>query len=249
MNNLIQVFIQARMGSSRLAGKILKDLSGKPLLLHVYERLTYSHLVNKIVVATTDQPGDDIVEKFCNANNILYYRGNSDNVLSRFYETAKHFEAKIIIRITADCPVIDPVILDKMITEFLIQHKNEKLDYMSNSIKRTFPRGLDIEIFTFSALEKAYKEATKNYEREHVTPYIYQNPKKFKIQNFADEIDYSFYRWTVDTKEDFRLMEEIYNALYSTERIFLYPEILNLFKERHELIDINRSVEQKKLGE
>lgn len=237
------------MGSSRLPGKILKELSGKPMLWHVYNRVSQSHLVNRVIVATSDQPEDDAVEQFCKDNFIQYYRGSAENVLSRYYHAAKYFNAEIIIRITADCPVIDPIILDNMITEFLIQINKINIDYLSNSLTRTFPRGLDIEIFTFSALEKTFFEAEKKYELEHVTPYIYQNPHKFSIMNYANKVDNSHYRWTVDTEEDFELITEIYNRLYSPERFFLTNEILELFEKHPEFFEINRSIEQKKLEE
>lgn len=241
--------IQARFGSTRLPGKIFKDLCGKPVLRHVVNRLSHSELLDKIIVATTTLPEDDIVEKFCVENNILFSRGSSEDVLSRYYEAAKKFEADIIIRITSDCPVIDPQILDNMIEEFITINKTEQLDYMSNSIRRTFPRGLDVEIFTFDVLEKIFNEANQTYEREHVTPYIYQHPGIFRIKNFAGEKDYSFHRWTVDTPEDYELIKKIYEALYDPKKIFLFEDILKLFDREPGLIGINQNIKQKKLGE
>ena len=245
----IYAIVQARMGSTRLPGKIFKPLAGKPVLWHVVNRLTYSKLIGKIIIATTTLPEDDQVEHFCKSNNILYYRGSSDNVLSRYYEAAKKFNADIVIRITSDCPVIDPIVLDKMIEEFLAISAVEKIDYMSNSLQRTFPRGLDAEIFTFKALEKTFTEAKNNYELEHVTPYIYQHPELFEIKNFINDKDLSYHRWCVDTPEDLKLVEEIYNELYSPEKLFVFDEVLKLFNLRPELIEINRDVRQKNLGE
>lgn len=241
--------IQARFGSTRLPGKIFKDLCGKPILRHVVNRLSHSKFLDKIIIATTTLPEDDLVEKFCVENNILFSRGSSEDVLSRYYEAAKKFEADIIIRITSDCPVIDPQILDNMIEEFIAINKTEQLDYMSNSIRRTFPRGLDVEIFTFDVLEKIFNEANQTYEREHVTPYIYQHPGIFKIKNFAGEKDYSFHRWTVDTPEDYELIKKIYEALYDPKKIFLFEDILKLFDREPGLIGINQNIKQKKLGE
>ena len=245
----VSVIIQARSGSTRLPGKIFKELSGQPILWHVYNRIKHSLLVNQIIIATTDQPEDDQVEIFCASNNIPFYRGSVNDVLSRYYEAAKKYNAVIIIRITSDCPVIDPVIIDKMISEYFRISKNENLDYMSNSIIRTFPRGLDVEIFSFDVLEKAYNEAKLQYEREHVTPYIYQHPELFGIKNFTNEKDYSYHRWTVDTIEDFKLIEAIYNELYNQKNIFLFDDILELFEKEPELLEINKEVKQKKLGE
>ena len=245
----INIIIQARVGSTRLPGKIFKPLAGKPILWHVVNRLKNSKMCNNIIVATTILHEDDRVEEFCKSNNILFYRGSSDNVLSRYYEAAKKFNSDIVIRITSDCPVIDPVVLDNMIAEFLTSQEIKKVDYMSNSIIRTFPRGLDIEIFTFDALEKTFKEAKNNYELEHVTPYIYQHPELFAIKNFAYKTDLSFHRWCVDTKEDLMLAEEIYNALYNSKELFLLDDILELFDQNSWLVKLNNTVQQKKLGD
>lgn len=241
--------VQARFGSTRLPGKIFKDLYGKPVLWHVVNRLSHSKLLDKIIVATTILPEDDVVEKFCTENNILFSRGSSEDVLSRYYEAAKKFEAEIVIRITSDCPVIDPQILDTMIEKFTAASKTKNIDYMSNSIQRTFPRGLDVEIFTFDVLEKIFNEAIQTYEREHVTPYIYQHPEIFKIKNFAGEKDYSFHRWTVDTPADYELIKKIYDELYDPEKIFLFSDILKLFEQQPDLININQHIKQKRLGE
>ncbi len=241
--------VQARTGSSRLPGKIFKDLCGSPILWHVWNRLSHAKLIDKIVIATTTLPEDNKVEEFCRINQILFYRGSSHDVLSRYYEAAKKFDADIIIRVTSDCPVIDPTIIDLIVGKFLDNNKKEQLDYMSNSVVRTFPRGLDAEIFTFEALEKAYRETKENYEREHVTPYLYQHPEIFNIQNFSNEKDYSFHRWTVDTEEDFKLIEEIYTELYNPMKIFLFNDILKLFDRRPELLSINQNIKQKSLGE
>lgn len=243
----IVAIIQARFGSTRLPGKILKDLSGKPLLWHVVNRLSHSKLCNKIVIATTTEPEDDKVESYCVENNFPYYRGSSENVLSRYYEAAKVFGAEIIIRITSDCPLIDPDIIDKMLEQFLSEKSN--IDYMSNVFPRTFPRGLDTEIFTSEALEKSFNNAIKQNELEHVTPYIYQHPEIFKIKNFANDKDLSFHRWTVDTSEDYELIKSIYDKIYEPDKIFLLNDILELFDKQPELIKINQNIKQKSLGE
>jgi spore coat polysaccharide biosynthesis protein SpsF len=226
--------------------KIFKTLAGKQMLWHVVNRLSYAKMIDKIIIATTTLPGDDQVEGFCIANNISFYRGSSNDVLSRYYEAAKIYNAEIVIRVTSDCPVIDPYIIDAMLTQFI---NEDHIDYLSNSIRRTFPRGLDAEIFTFSALEKTYNEAKLDYEHEHVTPYIYNNPDKFIIKNYANDTDFSFHRWTVDTEEDFKLIETIYNSLYKPGNIFLFKDILKLFERHPELVKLNQDIKQKKLGE
>ncbi len=246
MNNDLKstvAIVQARYSSTRLKGKIFKEISGKPMLWHVINRLSYSKLTDKIVVATTLDKEDDGTEEFCRANNILYYRGSVEDVLSRFYETARVFNAGTIIRITSDCPLIDPVIIDKMLTEF--KREEVLFDYMSNVVQRTFPRGLDTEIISFHALEKAYSEAGTNSDREHVTPYIYSNPELFKIKSYTSSIDYSFHRWTVDTEEDFKLIEAVYNSLYKPDRLFLFEDVIKLFVRNPGLIRINQHVKQK----
>ena len=241
--------VQARFGSTRLPGKILKEISNKPMLWHVIDRLSNSKLIDKIIIATTNLEEDDQVQAFCELNNILFFRGSSNDVLSRYYETAKHFNVDLVIRITADCPLIDPVVVDNMLDLFLRDDQSIKLDYMSNVFPRTFPRGFDTEIFSFNSLTRAYNEATEPFEREHVTPYIYQHPEKFIIKNFANKEDFSFHRWTVDTQEDLLLIEKIYAALYNEKRIFLYDDIIKLFGENPDLIKINQNLQQKKLGE
>jgi spore coat polysaccharide biosynthesis protein SpsF len=241
LNNV--AIVQARYGSNRLPGKILKEISGKPMLWHVVNRLSFSKLINKIIIATTNIPNDNITEKFCIDNKIDFYRGSDDDVLSRYYEAAKRFNADIVIRITSDCPLIDPLIIDKMLVSFLTVSSN--CDYMSNVIERTFPRGLDTEIFTFNALEKAINEAATPFEKEHVTPFIYNHTDLFKTRNYSNNKDYSFHRWTVDTEEDFRLIEVIYKELYSPDKLFLFEDVLKLFEQKPELIKINQHIKQK----
>ncbi|MBM4171224.1 MAG: acylneuraminate cytidylyltransferase [Ignavibacteria bacterium] len=243
-NNI--AIVQARYGSTRLPGKIFKEIVNKPMLWHVINRLSDSKLIDKIVIATTTNEEDDLTENFCIENDIEYYRGSSENVLERYFESAKKFNADIIIRITSDCPLIDPDIIDEMLNIF----SNEgKVDYLSNVQERTFPRGLDTEIFSFQALEKAFLNSSKKFEQEHVTPFIYSHPELFTIKNHKCMQDYSFHRWTVDTEEDFQLIAKIYNHLYNPEKNFLLDDILKLFDKYPELIKINEGIKQKSLSE
>lgn len=219
------------------------------MLQHVVERLSFSKLTDQFIIATTTLPEDNAVEEFCIKNNYTYHRGSMSDVLSRYYDTAAKFNADIIVRITSDCPLIDPGLIDLMLNVFFAANKLGRLDYLSNVIKRTFPRGLDAEIFSFAALEKANKEAKENFEREHVTPYIYQHPKEFTIENFINEKDYSSHRWTVDTEEDLELIRIIYSELYKPNSVFYFEDVLKLFERRPELFSINKNIKQKSLGE
>jgi len=239
----IVAIIQARMGSTRLPGKVMKEIVGFPMLWHVVNRLKHSILLDRIVVATTINSKDDIIEDFCKKNNIELFRGNEDDVLDRYYMSAKHFEADIIVRITSDCPLIDPYIVDLVIRK----HMNCNVDYTSNTLKRTYPLGLDTEVFNFSSLEKAYYEAKENYQREHVTVYFYENPNLFKLQNVENSINLSYLRWTVDEERDFQFVSEIYNRLYREDKIFLMEDIIEVLKKEPHLIEINKDVKQKKI--
>ncbi|MGK9476879.1 cytidylyltransferase domain-containing protein [Melioribacter sp. OK-6-Me] len=248
-SNFVCAIVQARIGSTRLPGKIFKELEGKPILWHVINRLSHSKKIKNIIVATTDLPEDDATEEFCENNKIDCFRGSSEDVLSRYYQAAIDYEVDTIVRVTSDCPVIDPAVIDKMISKYFLLNKNGMVDYLSNTIKRTFPRGLDAEIFSFTALAEAFRCANEKYEREHVTPYIYQHPDIFKIVNYENNQDYSFHRWTVDTAEDYELIKQIYKNLYKPNKLFYFEDILKLFEEKPELIKINQKVKQKSLGE
>lgn len=239
--------IQARMGSTRLPGKVMKTLIDKPVIEHVVNRVKNAKQVDEIVLATTNEKKDDILVEEAKKLDIQYFRGSENDVLSRYYYAAKENNADIIIRITSDCPVIDPKIIDNMIKTFIEISKTGKIDYISNTIERTYPRGLDTEVFTFEALERAFIEADKSYQREHVTPYIYENPEIFKIEGFKNNIDYSSYRWTLDTIEDFKVIESIYQALYDKDRLFYFTDIISFIKEHPEISEINKNIEQKKL--
>ncbi|WP_346887107.1 glycosyltransferase family protein [Clostridium sp. UBA1056] len=245
----ITAIIQARMGSTRLPGKVMKNIFGKTVLEHVVDRLRKSQLLNDIIIATTIGECDNKIAEEAERLSVNCYRGSENDVLSRYYNAAKENGSEIVIRITSDCPVIDPRIIDSMLERFIELYKNNEIDYMSNTLERTFPRGLDAEIIPFEILEKAYNEADKQYEREHVTPYIYQNPETFKLIGFKNPINYSEYRWTLDTPEDFEVITRIYKELYKYDEMFYFDDIMNLMKRYPEIKNINDDIEQKKLGE
>lgn len=240
----VVAIIQARMGSTRLPGKILKEVNNRPLLSYQIERLRQSQYIDELVIATTIEKQDDLIVEFCQENSILYFRGSETDVLERYYEAAVVFKADAIVRITSDCPIIDVQIVDKTIQYFL---ENGKYDYVSNTIERTYPRGLDTEIFSFAALEKAYNEAVLDRDREHVTAFFYTNPDVFSIGQIKSEIDYSKYRWTVDTEEDFELIKRIIQALYINDSLFTLQDTIKVMKDNPTWFNINAHIEQKKL--
>lgn len=244
----ISAIIQARMTSTRLPDKVLMDIRGEPMLWHVINRLTYVKKLDDIILAIPNTKENDILERFAKDNKVKYFRDNEEDVLSRYYQAAKIFKCDIMARVTADNPLIDPQIMDLVIEK----HLDSKADYTSNDLKRTFPMGLKAEVFNFKSLEKAYEEAKEDYQREHVTPYIYEHPEKFKLCNIEAEekLRRSDLRLTVDTREDLELIKEIYRYFYnSKKKIFYLREIIALFEKYPELSQINSNIQQKKLNE
>jgi glutamate-1-semialdehyde aminotransferase/spore coat polysaccharide biosynthesis protein SpsF (cytidylyltransferase family) len=221
------------MGSSRLPGKTIADVAGRPLLLHVVERVQRARRVDKVVVATTDQAADDPIATLCQQGGIQYFRGCEDDVLDRFYRTAQASTADVVVRITADCPLIDPAVIDKVVTRFQLGD----CDYVSNTLRYTYPDGLDTEAFSFAALERAWREAKKPSEREHVTPYL--RTEKFRVANVESESPTRLgnYRWTVDHFADLEFVRRIYEA-FSGKKHFGYQDIFQLLRERPELATI-----------
>ena len=241
--------VQARVGSTRLPGKILKEICGKTILHHEIDRLKKCKEIDEIVIATTDKEDDDKIVNEAKKLSVKYFRGSENDVLSRFYYSAKENNADIIVRVTSDCPCIDFEILDKMLIYFKEKYKEKQVDYLSNTIKRTYPRGYDIEIFTFSALEKSYINAEKEYEREHVTPYIYDKTNNFLKLSFENKEDYSEYRVTLDTIEDFIVIKNIFENLYYKNPYFKLNDVVQYLNNNLHIVDINKHIEQKKLGE
>lgn len=235
--------VQARMGSTRLPGKVLKPILSKPMLWHIVNRLKQSKLIDEVVIATSVKKEDDKIIRFCNKNKIKCFRGSENDVLNRFYETAKHYQAEIVIRITADCPLVDPEIIDHTISTFI----NERLDYIaiatgagaSNKKVYRFPDGLDCEVFTFDALEKAHQNAKNELEREHATMYIWKRPKLFKQQQIESKIDYSYLRFTVDFDTDLNFVRKVYSNLYNQNPHFGLNDVINLIKTKKEILEIN----------
>lgn len=232
--------IQARMGSTRLPGKTLIDICGKPLLEHILDRVQKSPKIDKFVIATTDNIEDKLIVNFSARRGISCFCGSEEDVLDRYYQCAKLYKADIIVRITADDPFKDPVVTDRVIGEIL----ESNYDYVSNTIHPTYPEGLDIEVFTFEALEKTWREATTALDREHATPYMWLRPDIFKLKNIEYEKNLSYMRWTLDTPEDLAFTREVYNKLYMPGKLFLMQDILNLLEEHPEIQQINANVER-----
>jgi spore coat polysaccharide biosynthesis protein SpsF len=219
----IVAIIQARMSSTRLPGKVLMDIAGKPMLYHVVVRARRAKMVNLVTVATSTHPGDDPVALFCGAEGVPCFRGSLDDVLDRFYQTARHFDADAIIRITADCPLLDPEVIDRVVHTFL----QVNVDYVSNTLECTYPDGLDVEVFSMESLERAWRQAGLKSEREHVTPYIYMHQDLFSTLNVRHAADLSALRWTVDEKEDLAFVRAVYDRLGT---VFGMNEVLELLE-------------------
>ena len=245
MSRIVAV-IQARIGSSRLPSKVLMDIAGRPMLWHVVNRLNYSSLINNIVIATTTEGEDDAIEGFCAREGIDCYRGSEENVLDRYYQAAKFYKADIIVRITADCPLIDPHVSDKVISGYLKNMSN--FDGASNIINRRYPRGLDTEVISLATLEKTWKEAKSPHQTEHVTPYIYEHPELFKLLSIENDVDLSGLRWTVDEEVDLKLVRELYARLYKSGKSFFLDDILQVLTKEPHLVEINKFVKQKKVN-
>lgn len=235
----VGIIIQARMGSTRLPGKVMLPILGKPVLRHIIDRLKRCNHADVIVLATTVNKDDDVLEKLAKENNLKVFRGDEQDVLSRYYYAAKENKLDVVIRITADCPFIDPEIIDNMILNFL---DNNRIDYLSNVLNRTFPRGLDTEIFKFSTLHRAFESAKNPYQREHVTPYIYEHKELFMLSGIENKESLSHLRWTLDEEKDFEFIKEIYNRLYRDNNIFLTKDILAVLEKEPHLAEINKYV-------
>jgi len=235
----VGIIIQARMGSTRLPGKVLKKLAGKEVLWHVVERCRRSTIAQKVIVAISTDISDDLIYNYCNANGIDVFRGDLNNVLLRYYECAKYYNLDVIVRVTSDCPLIDPYIIDECVKLFKDNHK----DYVSNCLERIFPRGLDCEVFSFSALEDAAKNTQIDEEREHVTPYIIKN---YNTLAYMVESAYQGnYRLTLDVDKDYDLLSLIYDKFYHQDEIIDVKKVIVFLVDNPEIANINLNIEQK----
>jgi len=227
--------LQARVSSSRLPGKVLKRIMGVPMIIRQYNRVQRARLLDNILIATSSDVSDDPIEKLCKENDIACFRGSLDDVLDRFYQAACMGKPDHVVRLTGDCPLADPQLIDKVIS----YHLQGDFEYTSNTLEPTYPDGLDVEVFSFSCLKQAWEEAKLPSQREHVTLFIYRQPKRFRIGSFKNDTDLSSLRWTVDEPPDFELVTRIYEALYPSNPEFATEDILALLAGNPRLIDIN----------
>jgi spore coat polysaccharide biosynthesis protein SpsF len=272
MSQRVVAIIQARMKSSRLPDKVMLDLNGKSMLERVIERVSQARRLNQVVVATTSGPDEDPIAELCARQGIACYRGSLKDVLDRYYHAALEFNAGVVVRITADCPLIDPGLIDETVSVLLGEGQPAAVwkpqgdqvhyppasaegitwDFASTRLPppwlRTFPLGLDVEVCTFAALQRAWQEAREQYEREHVLPYLYDQPNRFRCVIADWKEDFSRFRWTVDTAEDLDMMRIVYKHLESKPN-FTWLDVLDLFKQHPELSDINAGVHHKDFRE
>lgn len=236
----VAAIIQARMGSTRLWGKVMKKIMGKSTLWHLANRLKKSKFIDKIIIATTTNKKDDVIKEFASEYHLGIYRGSENDLVDRYYNTARKYNADVIVRIWGDCPLIDPEIIDKAMEKFL----SYKADYANNFNPRTFPLGMDIEIYSFNTLEQIWKETNDPFFREYPFEYIYANQNSLTAIYLKNDIDLSDLHWTVDYIEDFELIKTIFEKLYSKDRVFNMKDILNLINKYPELKRTNKRLER-----
>lgn len=235
------IIVQARMGSSRLRGKVLLDLAGEPMLVRVVNRLRRAP-ADEVVIATTLNPADDAIQELCRQRGISCFRGSENDVLDRYYQAARRHGAEVIVRVTSDCPLVDPGLTSRLIHEFW--ERLPDIDCASTVLPvRSYPRGLDAEAFSFRVLEKLWREDQSPVGREHVTPYIHRNLDQFRVHGITNAVDCSYLRWTVDTPEDFDLIGRIYEV-FRHDR-FSWQEVLALLERHRDWLAINSHIEQK----
>ena len=235
--------LQARTSSSRLPGKVLKPILGEPMLVRQLERVSRAQSLDHLIVATSSDPSDDAIEALCRSANVACFRGSLDDVLDRFYQAAlafRPFRPGHIVRLTGDCPLADPDLIDRVVSF----HLAGDYDDSGNAVVATFPDGLDVEIVRFSILEQAWQEAVRPFDREHVTMFIHAHPERFRIGSYENPINLSHLRWTVDEAEDFALVTAIYEALYPKNPAFTTADILDLLARRPELSNMNQRIER-----
>lgn len=239
----IGIIIQARMGSTRLPGKVLKILNGRPMLWHIIQRLKAVWNADEIIVATSEKEVDKPITVLSEEHGFKYFTGSEDDVLERYVTAAERYGIDVIVRITADCPLVDPGIIQELINK----HLAEQNDYTSNVVERTFPRGLDAEVVNLAALKKVAGTTSEKRYREHVTLFIYEHPELFRIGNLKarEPFNRPELRLTVDTDEDFKLIEIIYRQLYRENQYIRLPEVFQYLEKNPHLLELNANIEQK----
>lgn len=244
MKERVIAIIQARMSSTRLPGKVLLDLGGRPVLERMIERVKQAKNVTETVVATTTEASDDAIVELCKKLDTPVFRGSLPDVLDRYYQCALKYKADYVVRLTGDCPLIDPELIDDVIYGLFDPPEDFSCNRLPPPFGRTFPIGLDVEACTFQALENAWKNATEKHHREHVMPYLYETPGKFMVIQLQNDEDYGTMRWTLDTLQDLELLSEVIKRL-GGRNDFSWEEVLELFLKDPELAKINSSVQHK----
>lgn len=243
MDRKIVATIEARFASSRLPGKTLLEICGKPTLELIIERIKRSKFIDEIVVATTVNPDCDAIEELAKRLGVGYFRGSEEDVLDRVLQAAKAYKADIIVELTGDETLIDPVIVDQTIDYYL---KNS-FDYVSNVLNRRYPRGLDTQVFAVSVLDEVSRLTNEPADRENVSLYIYEHPEKYKLGSIEapEKFNHPDWRWTLDTKEDFEFLKAVYEALYGIKKDFDLHDVFGLIKKNPHLLKINERIKQK----
>jgi spore coat polysaccharide biosynthesis protein SpsF len=240
----VVAIIQARMSSTRLPGKVLKLASGRTMLDRMLERVNQAGTIDKVVVATTVDPSDDAIVRACRRYDTEVFRGSLPDVLDRYYQAAKRYSADIVVRLTGDCPLIDPQLIDDVLNALVIKHADFACNRLPPPFSRTYPIGLDVEACTFNALEIAWHNATQKNEREHVLPYLYAVPGRFKVVQLNYPEDLGHVRWTLDTPEDLVLLRRIYRHFHGRND-FSWLDVLQFMRERPALFEVNAQVQHK----
>ncbi len=236
----ILTVVQARMGSSRLPGKVLLPLAGQPLLVRMVERVRRARLAGTVVVATTTDAADDAIAALCTVHGLPCFRGDALDLLDRHYQAALHYGADVVLKIPSDCPLIAPEVIDEVMGYYL--HFADRYDFVSNLHPATFPDGNDVEVMPIAALETAWREARRPLEREHTTPFFWENPDRFRLANVAWETGQDFsmsHRWTIDYPEDYDFIKAVYEELYPTNPTFGLADILHLLERRPDIAQLN----------
>jgi spore coat polysaccharide biosynthesis protein SpsF len=239
---MIGAVVQARTGSSRLPNKVMRAILGKPLLQYLIERLRASTRVERIVVATTRAPEDDSLAALAQALGVACTRGSASDVLDRYYQAAREHGLDHVVRVGGDSPLIDPTVVDRVVDRYLELLPN--VDYVSNTLRATYPDGLDLEVFSLEFLATLHRLADKPYQREHVCTYMLENRHLFRCENVEHNVNLAHHRWTVDNAEDFELIRRIIEALYPTKPLFLMEDVLGLLAARPELVEMNRHIQR-----
>jgi len=228
--------IQARMHSQRLLGKVMLNLIGKPLIWHIYNRLRSCKYLDEVVISTGEYSTNKEIIDYAQMSNIPYYSGSEKDLIDRLYQTAIKFQASAIVRVTADCPLVDPIIVDKLVQTYL---NDQEYDIVTNCKVRTFPHGLDVELYSNRSLEKMWKEIKQPEIREWFPFFVEKNPSLFKVFNIGSDRNLSHMRWTVDYPEDFELIKIIYQSLFKQNKIFTTKDVLDLLEKNPKLVEIN----------